>query len=235
MDPMTLTEALETKQEPPTIKGAAMRARIVAAAAKVFAKKGYVLTRVADITKAANTSHGNFYRHFNNKDEALIAALRGPLEELYNSFKLQLDSPVLLEERQLVQASIDSMKVYARHRKLLRVMREAAARGERASFFSLWINERSRFLKRYVHWLNGLKEAGHLAPELDAEHAAEVLMALREQIAYMKIGLAASPPSDEEIERLGFHCAAIWYRGVFASAITASAAKPNLKLARARR
>src|ERR1700740_579026 len=72
---MSLTEALESKQEPPTIKGVAMRARIVAAAAKMFAKKGYVLTRVADITKAANTSHGNFYRHFNNKDEARIAAL----------------------------------------------------------------------------------------------------------------------------------------------------------------
>jgi AcrR family transcriptional regulator len=233
--PMTITEALEVKQEPPTIKGAAMRARIVAAAAKVFAKKGYVLTRVADITKAASTSHGNFYRHFNNKDEALIAALRSPLEELYNSFKLQLDAPVLIEERQLVQATIESMKVYARHRKLLRVMREAAARGEHASFYSLWINERSRFLKRYVNWLNGLKEAGYLGSEFDAEHAAEVLMALREQIAYMKIGLAVTPPSEEEIEQLGFHCAAIWYRGVFASVVAATEAKPNLKLARTRR
>jgi AcrR family transcriptional regulator len=232
---MTVAEAVEIKQEPPTVKGAAMRARIVAAAAKVFAKKGYVSTRVTDITKAAHTSHGNFYRHFNNKDEALIAALRAPLEELYNSFKLQIDAPVLIEERQLVQATIETMKIYARHRKLLRVMREAAARGEQASFFSLWMNERSRFLIRYVNWLNGLKEAGYLASEFDAEHAAEVLMALREQIAYMKIGLAASPPSDEEIERLGFHCAAIWYRGVFATAIATSEAKLNLKLARMRR
>lgn len=231
---MTIADPLEFKQEPPTIKGVAMRARIVAAAAKVFAKKGYVLTRVADITKAAHTSHGNFYRHFNNKDEALLAALQSPLEDLYNSFKLQLDG-AMIEEQQLVKATVESMKVYARHRELLRVMREAAARGEEASFFSLWINARGRFVKRYVNWLKGLQSAGYLASEFDAEHAAEVLMALREQIAYMKIGLAAAPPSEAEIERLGFHCAAIWYRGVFAGAIATAGTKPNLRVARGRR
>jgi AcrR family transcriptional regulator len=230
---VSLTSEPEAKQAPPTIKGAAMRARIVAASAKVFARKGYVLTRVADITKAASTSHGNFYRHFNNKDEALIAALRAPLEELYHSFKLQMDSPVLIEERDLAQHTIASFKVYARHRKLLRVMREAAARGEKASFFTLWINERARFLKRYSDWLARLQESGLFAKDLDPETTAEALMALREQIAYMKIGLAVTPPSDEEIERLGFHCAAIWYRSVFANAAVSSDAKAKPKLARA--
>jgi AcrR family transcriptional regulator len=232
---VTLTSAsLDTKQAPPTIKGAAMRARIVAASAKVFAKKGYVLTRVADITKAASTSHGNFYRHFSNKDEALIAALRAPLEELYDSFKLRMEAPVVIEEEELARHTIASFKVYARHRKLLRVMREAAARGEKASFFTLWINERARFLKRYSDWLARLQKTGLFAPDLDPETTAEALMALREQIAYMKIGLAITPPSDEEIERLGFHCAAIWYRSVFGNSAASSGAKTKPQLARAR-
>jgi hypothetical protein len=114
-------------------------------------------------------------------------------------------------------------------------MREAAARGEHASFFSLWMNVRSRFTKRNATWLASLKKEGLLGPEFDPELTAEVLLALREQVAYVKIGLAVSPPSDKEIERLGRHCAIIWYRSVFGDRSAASSSEANLKLVLGRR
>ena len=229
-----MVETIEAKQTPPTLKGAVMRDRILAAAAQVFAKKGYELTRVADITKATKTSHGNFYRHFNNKDEVLIAVLRPLLEDVYKSVRRRPGSPLLLSEREFIQGSIDYLKAYARHRKLLRVMREAAARGEQASFFSLWIGERSRFTKRNAAWLARLKQAGRLPPEFDPELTAETLGALTEQIAYVKIGLAAKPPSEKEIERIGLHCAMIWYRGVFGRSDASVEIEPEIELLRAR-
>ena len=78
----------------------------------------------------------------------------------------------------------------------------------------MWIGERERFIKpqRVAHAASG---GGASPPDLDPEIAAETLGALTEQIAYIKIGLAAEKPSDAEIERLGSHCATIWYRGVF--------------------
>ena len=228
-----MTDNLEATQAALTPKGAAMRERMLAAAAKVFAKRGYERTRVADITKAAKTSHGNFYRHFRNKDEALMAALESPLDELHNSFKPPSGSPFLIDERELSRRIINSFKVYARYRRLLRVMREAAARGEEASFFSLWMDTRSRFIKGNAIWLTRFKKQGLLAPEFDPEMAAEMLLALAEQTAYIKIGLAAAPPSDQEIERLGLHCATIWYRGVFTGA-SAARSEANLKLVQGR-
>lgn len=213
-----------------TPKGAAMRERILAAAAKVFAKRGYERTRVADITKAARTSHGNFYRHFRNKDEALMAALAAPLDELHNSFKLPSGAPLSIDEQGLAQRMVASFKVYGRHRRLLRVMREAAARGEEASFFSLWMDTRSRFIRGNALWLTRLKKEGLLAPEFDPDMAAEMLLALAEQVAYVKIGLAASLPSDDEIERLAIHCALIWHRGVFGDAQSGAKSEANLKL-----
>ena len=112
-------------------------------------------------------------------------------------------------------------------------MREAAARGEEASFFSLWMDTRSRFIKGNAVWLTRFKKQRLLAPEFDPEMAAEMLLALAEQTAYIKIGLAAAPPSDQEIERLGLHCAAIWYRGVFTGA-RAAKSEANLKLVQGR-
>ena len=202
---------------PPTPKGVAMRDRLLSAAAAVFARKGYELTRVEDIAKTAKTSYGNFYRHFRNKDEVLIAVLRPLLDEVYRASRRR-GGQLKPSEAEFVQITIDYLRVYAKHRKLLRVMREAAARGNEASFFSMWIAERSRFTERSAAWLTRLKASGEIAADLDPEMLAETLGAMTEQVAYVKIGLAREKPSDAEIRSIGSHCAKVWRRGVFGSA-----------------
>jgi AcrR family transcriptional regulator len=52
------------------------RERLLAAAADVFAERGYDGTRVADIAAAAGMSNGALYAHFDSKAELLVAALR---------------------------------------------------------------------------------------------------------------------------------------------------------------
>jgi AcrR family transcriptional regulator len=205
-------------RDPPTPKGMAMRDRLLTAAAAVFARKGYELTRVEDIAKTAKTSYGNFYRHFRNKDEVLIAVLRPLLDEVYRASRGRGGRTLKPSEAEFVQITIDYLRVYAKHRKLLRVMREAAARGDEASFFSMWIAERSRFTKRSAAWLTRLKASGEIAEDLDPEMLAETLGAMTEQVAYVKIGLAREKPSDAEIRSIGSHCAKVWRRGAFGSA-----------------
>jgi len=206
---------VEPIPSPPTQKGLAMRERLLKAAARVFRSRGYELTRVEDIAKAARTSYGNFYRHFRNKDEVLMAVLRPLLDEVYLASKRRAAPSARLTEDEFVANTIAFLKIYARHRELLRVMREAAARGEKASFYSMWIGERERFVRRTTAWLTRLQTAGAMDSDVDPEVAAETLGALTEQLAYVKLGLAPAKPSDVEIERLGSHSARIWYRGVF--------------------
>ena len=52
------------------------RERLLAAAADVFAERGYDGTRVVDIAAAADVSNGALYAHFGSKAELLVAALR---------------------------------------------------------------------------------------------------------------------------------------------------------------
>jgi AcrR family transcriptional regulator len=207
--------SVEPLPAPPTQKGLAMRERLLKAAARAFTRRGYELTRVEDIVKAARTSYGNFYRHFRNKDEVLMAVLRPLLDEVYLASKRRAGPPGRLTEADFVANTVAFLKIYARHRELLRVMREAAARGEKASFYSMWIGERERFVRRTTAWLTRLQAAGAINAEVDPEVAAEALGALTEQLAYVKLGLARETPGDAEIERLGSHSARIWYRGVF--------------------
>jgi AcrR family transcriptional regulator len=52
------------------------RKRLLAAAADVFAERGYDGTRVADIAAVAGVSNGALYAHFDSKAELLAEALR---------------------------------------------------------------------------------------------------------------------------------------------------------------
>jgi AcrR family transcriptional regulator len=49
--------------------GRATRSKLLDAGSSVFAVKGYHDTRVDDIVEKAGTSHGTFYRYFDNKDQ----------------------------------------------------------------------------------------------------------------------------------------------------------------------
>ena len=58
------------------VTAAETRARLLRAAADVFAERGYDGTRVADIAAAAGVSNGALYSHFASKADLLAGALR---------------------------------------------------------------------------------------------------------------------------------------------------------------
>jgi AcrR family transcriptional regulator len=58
------------------VTAAETRERLLAAAADVFARRGYDGTRVADIAAEAGVSNGALYAHFGSKADLMVAALR---------------------------------------------------------------------------------------------------------------------------------------------------------------
>lgn len=60
---MTMAESREQPQE--------KRGRILAAAIRVFARKGYTGSRVSDIAEEANVAYGLVYHYFENKEQIL--------------------------------------------------------------------------------------------------------------------------------------------------------------------
>jgi TetR/AcrR family transcriptional repressor of nem operon len=60
---------------------------IVKQAAQLFRERGIERTSVADVMKASNRTHGGFYRHFENKNDLLITALRAAFTAMTDLMK----------------------------------------------------------------------------------------------------------------------------------------------------
>jgi len=60
--------------------------KIIKAARKQFAKKGYALTSMDEIAKSANVSKGGLYHHFPSKEELFVSLCGDNQQELQQSF-----------------------------------------------------------------------------------------------------------------------------------------------------
>ncbi|MEW6474662.1 MAG: TetR/AcrR family transcriptional regulator [Actinomycetota bacterium] len=190
-----------------TRRGAVTRARLVDAATTVFAECGYNAARISDMVRLAGISQGNFYRHFQSKDEILLAVLEGPLDELKRATSHQRSDDVVLAE--LVGANRAYFSTYARHRHVIRVMREAAATNR--DFGQLWLQIRRGFVERTVRWLQRLQAAGRLEDGANLELLAEALGSVVEHLAYVQIALPAELPRAEMLDDLGRMAGEAWF------------------------
>ena len=190
-----------------TRRGAVTRARLVEAAAVVFAEHGYSAARISDMVRLAGISQGNFYRHFQSKDDVLLAVLEGPLDELRRSSSGHHSSEVVLSD--LIAANRAYFSTYARHRHLVRVLREAAATN--ADFGRLWLTMRRGFVERTAHWVERLQADGKIEPEANPMMLAETLGSIVEHLTYVHIALPADLPRVETLDELGRTAGEAWF------------------------
>lgn len=190
-------------------RGQQTRERLINAAAECFTEYGYTRTRVSDVVRRAGNAQGNFYRHFSSLDEIFLEVLRPGLEELSAvSPKRSGDSAELAS---LVDTNTKYLHSYARHRHILRLLREAAASSPNDGFQSLWLRVRGDFVARTQRWLVRLEEAGKIESG-DHELLAETLGCLTEQLAYIHVGLPAVTPRPERIDELGTALGEAWFK-----------------------
>jgi AcrR family transcriptional regulator len=149
------------------VTAAETRARLLRAAADVFAERGYDGTRVADIAAAAGVSNGALYAHFASKADLLADALRTHGRNLLaDMFAAEPDRPVvdllLAVGRQLPRRRdargyliVEALVAARRDEDVARPMREYVA--ERAG------------------WLAGLMRLAQAGGELDPALSPDAL------------------------------------------------------------
>lgn len=194
-------------------RGLRTRQELLDAAVTCFSEYGYSRTRIADIVFAAGVSQGNFYRHFASKDEIFLEALRPSLDELTRSTHRTTRTGDGTDRATLVALTSAYLTSYARNRRILRVMREAAATSTDEGVSELWLAQRANYVERTARWLRDLHRRGRLA-ETDFDLLADVLGSAIEQTAYVHIGLPAATPRRERIEQLAVAVGEVWHRAL---------------------
>ncbi len=91
--------------------GIVSRDNILLAARQCFAQRGFFETSMTDIEKAANTSRGVLYHHFESKDQMILAIIAENLGNFANKIEADLEKIRTTGDGDLKQLLTDALKV----------------------------------------------------------------------------------------------------------------------------
>jgi AcrR family transcriptional regulator len=159
-------------------RGRNTKRRLLDAGATVLAAKGYHATRVDDVVKLAQTSHGTFYLYFSNKEE-LFRALAAEVAEEMTALAEALE-PLrsgAAGRARLQRWIAQFVALYRHHGPVIRAWTEAEIGG--SEFGRLGTDLLTQFTGVVV------ARIGEVAPpDLDPAIAALVLVAMLERLNY---------------------------------------------------
>jgi AcrR family transcriptional regulator len=154
---------------PVTARGQETRARLLAAAEKVFGERSYFQVSIADITREAGTGNGTFYLYFPSKEDAFRKLVHQRAHELRMVTRMATDKAADRVEAE--RAGFAAFFAFIdQHRHLYRVVRQAEFVDQ-----ELFREYYRLFADGYCQVLREAMDRGEIA-EVDPEVLAYCLM-----------------------------------------------------------
>ena len=119
------------------MKDESKHAKIIAAAVKVFAEKGFHNARVSEIAGKANVADGTIYLYFKNKDDILISLFEQELGKIVEDIRqgLEQEKDPLKKIERLV---MNHLSMAAKQKQLMEVL-------------GIEVRQSAKFMKKYVN------------------------------------------------------------------------------------
>ncbi|MGH3761904.1 TetR/AcrR family transcriptional regulator [Actinophytocola sp.] len=191
---------------PLTDRGQARKAALLLAARRVFERKGFVDTRVADIVAEAKVAHGTFYTYFASKEAVFRAVAQDTVDDMLAALRAggYPDDP---QERVRV-ALRRFVEVYRLNARIIALTEQAGTFSPELRAMRLALRE--AFVRRSARSIRRLQKEGIADPGLNAVLTAEVLGAMVDQTCYVWFALARGFAPDAVLEAL----ATTWARAI---------------------
>lgn len=132
--------------------------RILSAAVKIFAQKGFFHARISEIAKEAKVADGTIYLYFENKDDILISLFEDQMDKVIGNMK-----QAMAEENgalgKIRSFALTHLKMVERHPDLAEVIQ-------------VELRQSSKFMKEYknVKFLDYLDLVGQIIRDGQAAH-----------------------------------------------------------------
>jgi TetR/AcrR family transcriptional regulator, fatty acid metabolism regulator protein len=172
------------------------RRLILAAAVRVFARKGFHTCRVGDIAEEAGVAHGLLYHYFSSKDELLQAVFRETWAELLELLEGVADSDKPAREQLQDVASV-LLRSWQHDPDLVRVLVREVARSPQLQEQMAEVGKAFGAIKRIVE--QG-QRTGELRAELDPQLVSVAFHGAIEEILTGWV-LGTLPDADDDVER----------------------------------
>lgn len=189
--------------------GTDKRERILRAAIRVFARKGFYSTRVSEIAKAAGVADGTIYLYFKNKDDVLISIFQDRITKLLEVLTQAVAEQPTFEDK--LRACIElQLGLLGDSRELAEVV-------------TVNLRQSSRLLKqygaplfgRYLETLAGVFEEGQAAGIVRSDAAPRVLArALWGALDAIALGWALGGGDEHTLKRGAQQVASTFLDGV---------------------
>ncbi|WP_228550109.1 TetR/AcrR family transcriptional regulator [Salinibacillus xinjiangensis] len=161
--------------EPKTQKGKMMKDKLKKAATVVYGEKGYINTRIIDITTEAEISEGNFYRYYSNKDEILVDIINDMIDDIYEESKIHGS----LDSKQKIRLSTRAFfKAIKKHAKLYNVLIQVS------SFDHFYREKHKELRQRFIHNVRRTFEKEGVSKEVNLDYLTSAIASMIQQTAY---------------------------------------------------
>lgn len=181
------------------VKAAETEAALKAAARSLFATRGYLMTKVTDITAAAGRATGSFYDHFDSK-EHLLQALLGDMQEQVSDTMATVDHSDhdLTDPAQLRAHIAVAWQAFRDHLPVMVALYQSSVAAEPGTG-DLWrrLVDDTGMLRTH---LDHLAERGHVLPG-KPELVAGAMGAMLSMLGYAMLTAGEKGPgvSDDEV------------------------------------
>ena len=151
-------------------RGGDKRERILAAAERVFARRGFFAARVSEIAKDAGVADGTIYLNFKSKDDLLISLFESRMKQVNEVLRKTIAAVP-------ATAPVDQLRAFIRA--YLQLVHDEPVAAE---VLTIELRQSSKFMKEYenpqfadfLRMLGGILTAGQQSGELDASIPSHV-------------------------------------------------------------
>jgi AcrR family transcriptional regulator len=172
-----MSDTVEGKSTPDRAskRKAEKRARLLAAARKLFIQRGYHETRPQDIAREADVAHGTFYSHFHDKREIFLAFASEAQEDLHDY--VQNNIPTIETFERYLHFALTAIQEFAEQNPgLLRSALVDTKVFDPTDSTAKVV--RSKFASGFIKILTIAKERGELYEDVDPELMGHAMMGI---------------------------------------------------------
>jgi AcrR family transcriptional regulator len=184
-----------------TPRGRRTRNALIEAAAKVFARDGFLDCRIADIAETAGVAHGTFYTYFSSKEEVFHEVIFVVQRDMASHD----DAPPATDEKQTPWQVVEAanrryITAYRRNAQLMATLEQVATFNDDVR--KLRLELRDRFVDRNTRAIKRWQRAGLADPDIDAGYAANALGTMVDRFAYTWFVLGQTFDEERAVETL---------------------------------